>query len=212
MKEIIEISFINRKKAKILFDGGSSLVLYAGEIKKLGWKEGDEIPDDQAESVRKDIVEKRAKLYVMHLLQDQDRTEKELLDKLRRAEYDPVSSAAAVEYVKGYGYVDDARYAENYVRRFSGTRSVRAMKHELKKKGIDPDLIGNALEEGMSDGGEYQAVYRALKKRHYQPPAEPDKMKAAKERDRQRCCICCGRNRHCLQHDGQHPSPGCSVG
>ena len=43
---ISEIIYLTKKKAKVLFEGGSSLVLYSGEINKLDWHDGDEIPPE----------------------------------------------------------------------------------------------------------------------------------------------------------------------
>ena len=186
MMEIIEIRYLTKKKAKILFEGGSSLVLYTGEIKKLGWTEGGQIERNEYETVRTETVEKRAKLYAMHLLQDQDRTEKELLDRLKRAEYDPDIAHAALAYVKRFGYVDDERYASNYVERNSGVRSRRQIIQELTRKGIDADTIEDAFAQNADEEDEYRAVFRLLRKRRYTPPGEEDDPRAAaKERDRQ---------------------------
>ena len=97
---ITEIISMTTNKAKVLFDGGSSLVLYKGELKKLHWQEESEVDQAEYDRVRKEIVEKRAKLYAMRLLQDQDRTEKEITDKIKRAGYEPEIAQAALDYVK----------------------------------------------------------------------------------------------------------------
>ncbi len=185
--QIIEIQFLTKKKAKVLFDSGSSLVLYTGEIKKLGWQENDHIQEEQYRKVRTETVEKRAKLYAMHLLQDQDRTEKELLDKLKRAEYDQQIAQSALDYVKKFGYVDDSRYAEHFVSRNKGVKSRQVIRQELKKRGVDAYIIEDVLDEHLDDRDEEYAVYRLLKKRRYQPDrdADEDSVKASKERDKQ---------------------------
>ena len=184
---IIEMTSLTKKKAKVLFEGGSSLVLYHGEIKRLGWSEDEEVDTAQYEKVRSETVEKRAKLYAMHLLQDQDRTEKELLDKLKRAQYDPDICRAALEYVKRFGYVDDERYAENYIHRCKGVKSARVIRQELVKRGIDSEVADSMLDEDLDDYDEEKAVLRLLKKRRYHPVSadEEDHQAAARERDRQ---------------------------
>ena len=186
MKEILEISYMTKKKAKVLFDGGSSFVLYAGELKKFGWSQGDQIDDEQYKAVREETVLKRAKLYALHLLQDQDRTEKDLTDKILGAGYDADIAKDALTYVKGYGYVDDARYASNYVLRFKGVKSVRSIRQELKKRGIDGDTIEDALADSLSEEDEHSAVARLLKKRRFSPAgAGEDPKEAARQRDKQ---------------------------
>ena len=185
--QIIEIKKVTDKKAKVFFDRGASLVLYSGEIKKLNWREGDEIGQEAYDRVRAETVTKRAKLYAMRLLQDQDRTEKELTDKIVRAGYDPEIAAEALAYVKKFGYVNDRRYAENYAGRYRGARSIKQIRQELKKRGIPAQII----EDVTADAGEedeYTAIVRLLVKRRYDPRAseeENDPEKQRRERDKQ---------------------------
>lgn len=190
---IIEIQPMTTKKAKVLFDGGSSLVLYMGELKKLRWEAEQEVEREEYERVRKEIVEKRAKLYAMRLLQDQDRTEKEITDKIKRAGYDAEIAQVALEYVKGYGYVDDARYAANYVSHWRGVKSQRQIKQDLTKRGITAETVTALLEDQTEEADEYAAIVRLLRKRHYTPMIEDDEWEnkqdrykeAQKERDKQ---------------------------
>ncbi len=185
MLTITEIVSMTTKKAKVFTDGRPSLILYSGELKKLGWEEGSQITEEQYERVLNDTVIKRAKLYAMHLLQDQDRTEKELTDKIRRAGYDPEIAQAALDYVKRFGYVDDERYAENYISRNSGVKSRRQIRKDLAKKGIDSDALESLLDDNADEHDEHRAVARLLKKRHYSPNVRDWDEKAQKERDKQ---------------------------
>lgn len=171
---ISEIVYLTKKKAKVLFEGGSSLVLYSGEIKKLDWHDGDDVPSETYDRVRNETVLKRARLYAMHLLQDQDRTEKELLDKLSHAAYDHEIALDALAYVKKFGYVDDERYANHYINRNKDIRSRRMIRQELIKRGIAQDTVTQMLEDISCEEDEYTAIARLLKKRRYRPPCEFD--------------------------------------
>ena len=189
---ISEIIYLTKKKAKVLFEGGSSLVLYSGEIKKLDWHDGDEVPADTYDRVRNETVLKRARLYAMHLLQDQDRTEKELMDKLTHASYDDDIAIEALAYVKKFGYVDDERYAEHYINRNKNTRSRRAIRQELMKRGVAQETVTQMLDDAACEEDEYTAIARLLKKRHYHPVGEsdedtdcPGREEAQRERDKQ---------------------------
>ncbi len=198
---VAEIIFMTTKKAKVLFDKEPSLVLYKGEIRKLHWEEETEVSPEEYERVRRDIVEKRAKLYAMRLLQDQDRTEKEITDKIRRAGYDTATAQAALDYVKGFGYVDDERYASNYIDHYRGLKSHRQIRQDLTKKGIASETVASMLADQTEESDEYSAIVRLLKKRHYVPVSDEDSSypyderadgdrndrykQAQKERDRQ---------------------------
>lgn len=51
---------------------------------------------------------RKAKEKAMRLLLQQDRTEKELRDRLYRAGFSETASEAAMQYVSGFGYLDDS--------------------------------------------------------------------------------------------------------
>ena len=74
---------------------------------------------------RKVNTGKRAKLRAMHLLEDMDRSESALREKLRQGLYPPEAVEAAISYVKSFGYLDDARYAENFVQSRKASKSRR---------------------------------------------------------------------------------------
>ena len=77
-------------------------------------------------------LSKRAKLRCMHLLERRDYTEKQLRDKLRlgKTQYPPEIIDEAIAYVKAYHYVDDARYARQYVECMKVKKSRRQIEQE----------------------------------------------------------------------------------
>ena len=75
-------------------------------------------------------------------------------------------SAAAVEYVKQYHYIDDLRYAKQYIRYHQQKKSSQRLKMDLMKKGVGREQIEQALaEEFVSD--ERAQIAELLEKRHY---------------------------------------------
>ena len=78
-------------------------------------------PMDKAAKEPEEV--RKAKEKAMRLLLQQDRTEKELRDRLYRAGFSETASEAAMQYVSGFGYLDDRRYAENYISFHKGRRS-----------------------------------------------------------------------------------------
>ena len=65
--------------------------------------------------IKKEILEKRAKLKAMHLLERMDRTEAELYTKLKRDLYPEDIIEIAMRYVKSFGYLGDVGYAKRFV-------------------------------------------------------------------------------------------------
>lgn len=121
-------------------------------------------------------LQKRAKLRCMHLLERRDYTEKQLKDKLRmgKTEYPPEVIDAAVEYVKGYHYVDDARYARQYIECMKIKKSRRQIEQELYQRGVDRQLVEAAFEE-TEKVPEEELIRAWMEKRHYQPGCADEK-------------------------------------
>lgn len=90
---------------------------------------------------------KKARAKAMRLLEHMDRTEKGLYEKLRMADFSEAAAADAMSYVKSFGYINDARYAEVYLRSRIHSKSKRVLMLELQQKGIDRRIIEEVLEE-----------------------------------------------------------------
>lgn len=89
----------------------------------------------------------RAKKRALAILTDSDRTEKQLYDKLKKAGYGEEVVAAAIEYVKGFGYIDDLKYSVRYIDYNRQRKSRARLQYDLIKKGISKELLGRAFEE-----------------------------------------------------------------
>lgn len=113
-------------------------------------------------------LHKRAKLRCLHLLERRDYTEKQLRDKLRAssAGYTEEMIEGALEYVKGYRYVDDARYAAQYVECMKDKKSRRQIEQELYQRGVDRQKIAEALE-AAEEVPEEKLIRKWLEKRHF---------------------------------------------
>lgn len=164
------------RKKKIVLEDGSSFVLYNGEVRKYRLSEGEEIREEVCAEIMGEVLMKRAKLRCMNLLKTSDRTVRQLTDRLKRDGYPEGIIEKALDYVASYHYTDDLRYAENYIRCWSGRKSRRMISFELEKKGVDNEKIRTAFEkfgeEASLSGpdersGDLCAIRRLLEKRHY---------------------------------------------
>jgi regulatory protein len=103
----------------------------------------------------------------MHTLEHQDRTEHQLRKKLVDLFYPEEIVDDTISYVKGYRYIDDVRYAVNYIEYRKEGKSMRQLQQELARKGISREDFQNAAEQIESPDEELQ-VRRWLEKKHYQ--------------------------------------------
>ena len=161
-----ELKDLPAKKVRVVFEDAEDLVLYRGEIRKYRIEEGVDLPEEEYHEIFYQVIGKRAKKRAMHLLEKMDRTESNLREKLRMNGYPQELVDEAVDYVKRYHYIDDRRYAENYVRFHQGQKSAARLKMDLMRKGVSKDLIEQALsQEYQSD--ERKMIEQILQKKGY---------------------------------------------
>ena len=91
--------------------------------------------------------QRKARKKALRLLEHMDRTEKGLTDRLLRAGFSEELAEDAVSYVKDYGYINDRRYALNYIMYRIHSKSRQKLFQELQQKGVSPQLIQAAWEE-----------------------------------------------------------------
>lgn len=111
--------------------------------------------------------EKQARKKAMRLLEHMDRTEKGLTDKLVQSGFSAEAAADAVAYVKDYGYINDSRYALNYIIGRIHEKSRQRIFQDLLQKGIDRETAEAAWEEAeeLENPDERELLRRTVEKR-----------------------------------------------
>ena len=90
----------------------------------------------------------------LNLISYKDRTVYELVKRLREKEYDEDEIKEAMEKLIYYGYADDRRYAESYIRYRSSSKGNRRIAMELSQKGVDRAVVSELLSEYERDESE----------------------------------------------------------
>ncbi len=165
--QVIQILELDRKRVRIRLEDGCEFALYKGEKRQYDLQEGGELSQEQFEDIRQEILIKRARKRVMHLLEKMDRTEEQLRVKLRQGCYPEDVIEDAIGYVKGYHYLDDLRYAQNYVRSHREKKSRRMLQLELQKRGVAKEWIQQALEEEYEQENEQEQILKWIRKKDY---------------------------------------------
>lgn len=166
--EIRTIEAVGKGKVRVRLEGEQAFLLYKKEAAIYDLTEGGALSMEIWQEIKEEILIKRAKKRAMYLLQKKDYTEKQLYDKLKANEYPQDIIESALAYVKSFHYVDDERYAANYVRCNQDSKSILQMKMELQKKGIDREVLANVLEEEVQVSQE-AVIMKYLQKKHYDP-------------------------------------------
>ncbi len=164
--EILSLVKLSKGRAKICLAGGADFVLYKKEYESYGIEEGGELSDADYEEIIREIIIPRCKKRALHLLEKQDRSEKNLRDKLKEGGYSPEVIDVAIDYINSYGYLDDARMAASHIRFYQDSRSKQRIKQDLMGKGISPEVIERVLEEEYA-GDESALIETLLEKKKY---------------------------------------------
>ena len=174
---VTKIEAVTKTKYKVFLDEQFAFVLYKGELSRYYIKEEAEVTPEVYAKIREEVVLKRAKLRVMHLLQDMDRSEEQLRLKLKQSLYTEDIIEAALQYVKSFGYIDDSNYARRFVESRKKTKSKKEIYAALCQKGIDKYTIQEALELCYKDVDEKDAIQKLIEKKHVEIDNMSDKEK-----------------------------------
>lgn len=116
-------------------------------VSSLGYAENYDINEEELAVLERAVSSRRAFNKATDLLSRRDHGEKELLIKLRQKGFKE-EAEEAIEKLKYYGYIDDRRFAENYVKELIRIKHYgkRRVEQELYRKGIDREIISEVLE------------------------------------------------------------------
>lgn len=167
---VTQISEVTKSRCRVYLDGQFAFVLYKGELRRFQIKENQELSGENYREIMTQILPKRAKLRSMNLLQSRDYTRRQLEDKLKQGEYPQECIDEAVAYVESYGYIDDERYARDYIEYHLASKSRTRIEADLLRRGIDKDVVRRTFIQ-LADQGveqdEMALVCDLLRKKKY---------------------------------------------
>ncbi len=127
-------------------------------------------PDLQAggevEAETREQERSRAHAIVMRQLAMMDRSRAQLADALRRRDVQEQIAEETLDHFESIGLIDDAHFAQVLTRSRFAARgaSRRAIREELRRKGVDGDLAERALSAIGEEEEDAAAVELALRK------------------------------------------------
>lgn len=134
----------NRKK--IYIDGEYAFFLYPKELRQYPIEVGEELSDEIYEEIRQKVVLIRAKRKMLALLSKKDYTCEEIARKLRQGYYSEDIIEEAISYGVCMYYLDDERYAREYINWKKESKSLRWISQELSRKGIAKSIYEPILD------------------------------------------------------------------
>lgn len=107
----------------------------------------------------------KARSYALLLLRYRDRSEKEMRERLKKKGFQSDEIEAAVEYLRGAGYLDDRALADNLMRQALANRLLgfEGARRYMRDRGLSGDVINEAL--AYDEQTELQNIARLLEKK-----------------------------------------------
>lgn len=114
--------------------------------------EGRELSEEEIGDLQHDDAVERAYAAALNFLSYRPRSQREIEDYFRRKKTDSAIAGAVLDRLARSGLVDDHEFARYWVenRQAFRPRGTRALRVEMRQKGLASDVIDGALE-GVSD-------------------------------------------------------------
>lgn len=146
-------------KVHLLLDGEYAMTVDGDFVAFTGLYENMELDDEALTSLEREVNARRAFNKASELLARRDHSEKELREKLRQKGFAD-GADAAIEKLRGYGYVDDARFAARYAAELQRVKQYgrKRIEQELFRKGVDRAVIAETLDAMTFDADDLAAL------------------------------------------------------
>lgn len=144
-----------RERLNIEVDGTFRLALPGEIVLRRGLRVGDDVTEDDLREMEAEELAWKARQASLNLLSYRPRTADELKRRLARKDFSEELAAATVHDLQEKGLVDDAAFAESFVRDRSRLRprGRRRLVQELRAKGVDRETAESAIGEVLEDEG-----------------------------------------------------------
>lgn len=152
------------KKNKILLDNDTFFYLYDSEIKKLDLHEKNEIDPVLYNVIFEEYLFARAKKKALAILDKTMSSKEQIRTKLRRNDFCDEVIDKVISLLEEYNLLNDYEYAKAYISSYQNKKSIRELKFELQKRGIDRDIIEELVSNIDSSEMEIANIEKIVRK------------------------------------------------
>ncbi len=147
----LEVQKKNKNRVNLYLNEEFYCGLALEAVVKYNLKVGQEIEEQKLEFLQTDSEREIAQNKAISYISKYQKTEKELKDYLIKKGFDEEIVFEVIKKLKEYSFVDDDIYAKNFIKSKSKRSGKRKLSFELKKRGIDENLINENIKEYADD-------------------------------------------------------------
>ncbi len=152
----------NKDRVNLFLDGEYAFAVSFTAASEL--HRGQELTESQVAELKQEGERNKAYHQAIRFLGVRPRSTSEVMRKLKEKGHDELLIEAVIERLVDAGYVDDAAFARFWVEdrtRFR-PRSARALRYELRQKGVHSDVIDDAVADLDEEGAAWDAAVAKL--------------------------------------------------
>lgn len=159
---VTEVKKLDSKKSLVYLDYSPAFALYKTEIKRYDILPEHELAETVYTEILRNVLRKRCRERAGYILGKSDKTENDLRMKLKQGYYPDEIIDEVVRDFTDYGYLNDERFTENYVKYNISSKSKNRIYKELIHKGVDKEIICHVFEEYTDDNEEYLSAQNRM--------------------------------------------------
>ncbi len=165
MNEITAITpqLKDKRRCNVYIDGRFCCGLTLESAVKYRLKVGECVSPERLSEIQLESEKNTALDKALTHISATKKTEKQVRDFLQGKGYLSAVCDYVIEKMRGYGFIDDREYAQDYVGFAASKKGGRLIKMELKAKGVSEEFIENALD-ALDSGEQERAATRILEK------------------------------------------------
>jgi regulatory protein len=154
----LEVQKRNKKRVNVYLDEEYAFSLSLDEAARL--RKGQTLSDSEVEQIRDQDAVAYAVDSAARFLAVRPRSVQEVRQNLVQKSHPPAVIDAALERLAALGYLDDRAFAEFWVRERNTFKplSPRALRQELRQKGVAEEIVAEALGDLDPDEVAYRAA------------------------------------------------------
>jgi regulatory protein len=156
----LQIQQKNKERVNIFLDEEYAFSLEL--MLAAGLRKGQQLTEAEIATLQADDERKRAYAAALTFLGQRVRSQTEVAQRLEQREFTPEAIAQTLARLQQEGYLDDTTFGQQWVanRQRFRPRSERALRYELRRKGMETSLIDEVIQEAEID--EDAAAWAAL--------------------------------------------------
>ena len=164
---VTDIKELSGRRRLVVINYEPAFAVYTSELKKFDIHKDNILSALTYNTLLTEVLNKRAAVRAMNLLKSRDYARQELIDRLSKDYYPEASISYALDYVEHYGYINDYRYAQNYLQFKGSSKSRKQITVYLHKKGIASDIIEQVCDEyyGESEDIQLNLIVEQMRKK-----------------------------------------------